>query len=58
MKEDIIMYVICYYDKKTQTNTWELISGEDAMQIYISELYDAGLEADDIMVFDIEEQIK
>lgn len=53
------MYVICFFDKITKVNVWELVSGEDAMQNRVSELCEDGLDAeDDIFVFDAEDEIK
>lgn len=53
------MYVICYFDRKLKLNIWELISGEDAMQNRVSELCDdEGLEPDDIMVFNADDEIE
>ena len=51
------MFIICYVDKN-QNAVWEIISGEDAMQIRVSELCDNGLDSEDIMVFDMEDEIK
>ena len=52
------MFVICYQDKETKANTWELVSGEDAMQIMVSKLCDDGANADDIMIFNTADEIK
>ena len=52
------MYVLCFYDSLKKANTWELISGEDAMQIRVSELCDNGLDSEDIMVFNADDEIK
>lgn len=50
------MYYILYEDA-TGKNTWELVSGEDAMQIRVDELIDElHCEADDIVVFPFEAQ--
>lgn len=40
-----------------EINTWEYVSGEDAMQIRVSELCDSGTDADDILVFDADNEI-
>lgn len=49
------MYIICY--ELDGENTWEMVSGEDAMQIRIGELMEElDCEAEDIMVFDKEIQ--
>lgn len=52
------MYVICYFDSKLRTNTWELVSGEDAMQIRISELCNNELDPEDFMVFNVNDEIE
>lgn len=45
------MYIICY--ELQGENTWEMVSGEDAMQIRVDELMKKlDCEAQDIMVFD------
>ena len=51
------MYIICFYNKELGTNTWELVSGDDAMQIRVSNLCDSGLEADEIHVFDMDDEL-
>jgi len=39
-------------------NTWEIVSGEDAMQIRINELMEElNCEAEDVMVFDKETEL-
>ena len=51
------MYIICYEDTNG-SNTWEMVSGEDAMQIRVNELMEElGCEAEDIMVFDKETEL-
>ena len=51
------MYVICYTDANGE-DVWEVVYGEDAMQIRVSELFDELLCNDeDIMVFDIDSQL-
>lgn len=50
------MFVICY--ELNGQNVWEMISGEDAMQIRIDELMkDLNCEAEDIMVFDKDDEL-
>lgn len=51
------MYVICYeLDGK---NTWEIISGEDAMQVRVDALMEElECEAEDIMVFDKDSELE
>lgn len=49
------MYIICYYDCG---NTWEMVSGEDAMQMRVNELMEyLNCEAEDIMVFEKESEL-
>ena len=50
------MYIVCYeFDGE---NTWEIVSGEDAMQIRVNELMEElKCEAEDIMVFDKETEL-
>ena len=50
------MYIICYeLDGK---NVWEMVFGEDAMQIRVDELInELNCEAEDIMVFDKETEL-
>lgn len=51
------MYVICYMLANGE-NTWEIVSGEDAMQIRINELMEElNCEAEDVMVFDKETEL-
>lgn len=51
------MYYILYEDT-TGKNTWELVSGEEAMQIRVSELiHELHCEADDIIVFPEDAQL-
>lgn len=51
------MYYILYQDENGK-NTWELVSGEDAMQVRVSELAsEFGLADDDIVVFDADDQL-
>ena len=50
------MYIICY--ELNGENTWEMVSGEDAMQIRVNELMEElDCEAEDIMVFDKETEL-
>ena len=51
------MFIICYADNNGKA-TWEPINGEDAMHIRVSELCDEGLDSEDIMVFDMKDEIK
>lgn len=49
------MYVICYEDERP---VWELVSGEDAMQLRVSELIaQCVCDEDDIMVFNMDDQL-
>lgn len=50
------MYIICYeLDGK---NIWEMISGEDDMQVRVNELMEElNCESEDIMVFDKETEL-
>ena len=51
------MYYILY--EINNKKTWELVSGEDAMQIRIDELVNKlGIDADDIVVFDSEDELR
>lgn len=51
------MYYLLYENTNGE-NTWELISGEDAMQVRVNELMDTlDLEEDDIMVFNADDQL-
>jgi len=60
------MYIICYqkpeYFHDVQcniVNTWEIVSGEDAMQVRVTELMEElTCSPDDISVFDMETEIK
>lgn len=45
------MYIICYYSEELKCNTWERVSGEDAMRVRVSELCGEGLDSGDILVF-------
>lgn len=50
------MYIICY--ELDGENIWEMVSGEDAMQIRVDELMEElGCESEDIMVFDKEMEL-
>ena len=50
------MYIICY--EIDGENIWEIVSGEDAMQIRVDELMEElNCEAEDIMVFDKEMEL-
>lgn len=50
------MYIICY--ELDGENIWEMVSGEDAMQIRVDELTkELDCEAEDIMVFDKETEL-
>lgn len=42
------MYLIAWIDQGTKQ--WEVVSGEDAMQIRVSELIASGISDDDIIV--------
>ena len=51
------MYVICYSDVNGE-DVWEIVSGEDAMQIRVDELVNyLSCDVDDIMVFDMDSQL-
>lgn len=51
------MYVICY-ENANGKNVWEIVDGEDAMQIRVSELVDKLLcDDEDILVFDIDSRL-
>lgn len=51
------MYYLLY-ENENGKNTWELISGEDAMQVRVNELMNTlGLENDDIVVFSADDQL-
>lgn len=52
------MYMICWSDNDLLENTWEIVSGEDAMQIRVSDLCDSGIDVEEIMVFNMENEIK
>ena len=44
-------YIICY--EENGANTWECVSGEDAMQERVCEIMDEyGLDDNDILVFE------
>lgn len=50
------MYIICY--ELNGNNIWEIVSGEDAMNIRVDELMDElDCEAEDIVVFDKETEL-
>ena len=50
------MYIICY--ELYGENVWEMVSGEDAMQIRVSELIDnLLLYEDEVMVFEMDSQL-
>lgn len=51
------MYYILYENENGE-NTWELVSGEDAMQFRVSELMDSlGIAGDEIVVFESNSQL-
>ena len=54
-------FVLCYEmlnKKGIYESTWEIITGEDAMNVRIIELEEEfGIGFEDIMVFDLEEQL-
>lgn len=51
------MYYILYGNESGE-NAWEIVSGEDAMQIRVNELMDEfGLDENDIIVFDSDDQL-
>ncbi len=50
------MYILLY--ELDCNKLWECVDGEDAMHIRVSELCDMGLNAENIMVFDIEDEIR
>lgn len=47
------MYMICYANEKG--NTWEIVSGEDAMNIRVHELNELGFDS---FVFSLDDEIK
>ena len=51
-------FVLCYEklnEKGFYENTWEIIIGEDAMNVRLAELEEElGIDSDDVMVFDKE----
>lgn len=52
------MYMICYVHPY-RTDTWEIVSGEDAMNLRVEELMmELGISDEDIMVFDMDDEIK
>lgn len=55
-REKFDMFIICY--ELDGENTWEMVSGEEAMQIRVNELKEElNCEAEDIMVFDKETEL-
>ena len=51
------MYYLLYVNENNH-QVWEIISGEDAMQIRVDELINAfDLEEDDIIVFNSDDQL-
>ena len=51
------MYIICY--ELDGENTWEMVSGEDAMQIRVDELMEElDCETEDIMVFNKDTELE
>jgi hypothetical protein len=48
-------YVVCWVLTEAH---WEVISGEDAMQVRVSELIDLGISEEDIVVGQITEDTK
>lgn len=55
-KGDLVMFIICY--ELGEENIWEMVSGEDAMQVRVCELMEElDCEAEDIMVFDKEMEL-
>ena len=45
-------FILCYTNKKSE-DIWELIYGEDAMQLRVGELMEElGCDTEDIMCFD------
>lgn len=56
-KEVSRMYYICY-DTEATGATYEIVSGEDAMQERVNEIMaQYGLQSDDIAVFDADDAI-
>jgi hypothetical protein len=54
------MYVICWQEENNNvwTKKWELISGEDAMQEYVSNLeQQLNIDSEDIFVFEFNKQV-
>ena len=51
-------YMICWSDSDVLENTWEIVSGEDAMQIRVSDLCRHGIEEEDIFVFNMEDEFE
>lgn len=51
------MYYLLY-ENTNGKNIWELVSGEDAMQVRVNELMNEfGLTEDDIIVFNADDQL-
>lgn len=51
------MYVICY-ESLNGDCVWEIVAGEDCMNVRIEELMNIlDCDADDIMVFDMDSQL-
>lgn len=49
------MYIICWFE---EGRVWDQISGEDAMQVFVSELCERlELDPEDIYVFPVEKEI-
>lgn len=52
------MYMICYVHPY-RTDTWEIVSGEDAMNLRVEVLMmTLGLSDDEIMVFNMDDEVK
>ena len=52
------MYMICYVHPY-RTDTWEIVSGEDAMNLRAEVLMmELGISEEEIMVFDMDDEIK
>jgi len=49
------MFMICWTNRNEKT--WEIIEGEDAMQVFVSELIDNGTDESGIMVFNLEDEL-
>ena len=49
-------FILCYTNKN-QEDVWEMVTGEDAMQVRVGDLADElGCDTDDIMCFDKNDQ--